>query len=444
MRGPGRGGWAMDHGLVARRRAAAAVAAWALWAGVAGGQAPSPPRDPARARAEWLERSRLGSRLFDEGKYAEAQEAYESAATIAGTLGGEVVDFQDGALCPSASSVMVGALLAARGEYDAAEAHFAESAAFAARYFDGGKSEIEGMARSGQAFVRGARGRYDEAVRLGRLALAHYENSIQGGGVPMPGVMGRTYMALALGEIARDRLDSATLYLDKAEAVQEVQRKLKFGPKPLDEAALHVVRGHLRWRQGRLSEAADLHAEGLRLAREVREGHPMEAFALVGLGEVELARGRLDPAEAHFREALKVREAALGKEHRELAYCLDGLGRVAAARGKGPEAVDLLRRAAAILKGSLGPDHPDTRRVAAHLELARNPRPEARSGAKAEPKGKPAEPARYLAIPSLLGDDEIYHGKEWRHLMQGHRRATPQGPKAPPPSRPKGPGPGQE
>jgi tetratricopeptide (TPR) repeat protein len=257
--------------------------------------------------------------------------------------------------------------------------------------------------------------------------LAHYENSIQGGGVPMPGVMGRTYMALALGEIARDRLDSATIYLDKAEAVQEVQRKLKFGPKPVDESALRIVRAHLRWRQGRLSEAADLHAEGLELARKIRPGHPLEGFALVGLGEVELARKRLDRAEAHFREALRVREAALGKEHREVAYGLDGLGRVAAARGRAEEAAAHLRRAAAILKGSLGPAHPDTRRVAAHLDAVRNPRPEPR----ADPKGKPAEPARYLAIPSLLGDDEIYHGKEWRHLMQGHRRATPKGPARP-------------
>ncbi|HWE35589.1 MAG TPA: tetratricopeptide repeat protein [Isosphaeraceae bacterium] len=434
----------MDFGTL--RRAAAIVAAMALLPGVARAQARD-GKDLAAARAAWVERSRAGSKLFDEGRYAEALECYEAAAEIAGGIGEGVVDYQDGPLCPSASSVMIGALLAARGEYDAAEKHFAEAASFASRYFDGGKSEIEGMARSGLAFVQAARGKYDEAVRLDRLALSHYENSVQGGGVPMPGVVGRSCLELALEEIARDRFDSATVYLDKAEAVQEVQRKLKFGPKPVDEAVLRVVRGHLRWRQGRLSEAADLHAEGLQLARKVREGHPLEAFALVGLGEVELARGRLDQAEGHFRSALKVREAALGREHRELAYCLDGLGRVAAARGRAEEAAEHLRRAAAILKGSLGPDHPDTRRVAAHLDAVRNPRPEPRDKPRAVgkpgPKGRPAEPARFLAIPSLLGDDEIYHGKEWRHLMQGHRRATPKAPKPAPP-RPKSAGPVQK
>ena len=90
----------------------------------------------------------------------------------------------------------------------------------------------------------------------------------------------------------------------------------------------------------------------------LRKSHPLAAYCLDGLGEIELERGRLDQSEEHFHESLTIRQAGLGEGHREVAYCLDGLGRVAAARHHDEQAQSLLDEASAILRRELGSSAP--------------------------------------------------------------------------------------
>ena len=86
-------------------------------------------------------------------------------------------------------------------------------------------------------------------------------------------------------------------------------------------------------------EAAARHRQCIARADEVGEQH-MKALAVAGLGEQELAGGRLQEATALFAEALVLKQE-LG-DRMGMAVALDSLGRVATAEGRGERAALLL------------------------------------------------------------------------------------------------------
>ena len=96
---------------------------------------------------------------------------------------------------------------------------------------------------------------------------------------------------------------------------------------------------------GNRAEAEARHRQCIVRANEVGERH-MKALAVAGLGEQELAAGRLDAASALFGEAI-VLKGELG-DRMGIAVGLDSLGRVAAAQGRGERAALLLGAAEGI------------------------------------------------------------------------------------------------
>jgi non-specific serine/threonine protein kinase len=86
-------------------------------------------------------------------------------------------------------------------------------------------------------------------------------------------------------------------------------------------------------------EAADRHRQCIVRADEVGEQH-MKALAVAGLGEQELAGGRLPEATVLFAEAL-ILKRQLG-DRIGMAVALDSLGRVATAEARGERAALLL------------------------------------------------------------------------------------------------------
>jgi len=109
--------------------------------------------------------------------------------------------------------------------------------------------------------------------------------------------------------------------------------------------------------------------EALALALAERGPRPAALRGLVfnNIGTVHLARQAPEQARRYLREALAVREAALGPEHREVGYTLMNL---AVATDPGPAREELLARALAVLERELGPAHPEmieVRLSAAHL-----------------------------------------------------------------------------
>jgi tetratricopeptide (TPR) repeat protein len=309
----------------------------------------------------------------------------------------------------------VGAALAAQGQIDQAETRFIEMENYAAQCFPGRYNTFEGCSCQGLAFLQAVRGRYDEAADRYRLALAHIEENQSQIGLPPAPCVAMILVALADVELACDRPDSAQRYLKRAQQIQEAQQLLGIGPAPLDKAALHTVLAQLRMSQERYSEAFDLHVQALSMIKEVREDHPLTAFCLEGLGEIDLVRGRLGPSADHFQESLAVRKGSLGESHRELAYSYDGLARVALAQEKPEAAESFFKDATSILIRELGPTHPDSIEVGRHARLRHDP---------AHPtSGATRIRARFLAMPTLLtlGWQVLYVGKDWRGLEKSIR-----------------------
>jgi tetratricopeptide (TPR) repeat protein len=309
----------------------------------------------------------------------------------------------------------VGAVLAAQGRFDPAEMRFSQMANYAEQCWPGRLSTFEGCACQGLAFLLAARGRYAAAAERYRLALAQIEgNQVQIGLPPAPCVA-MILVALADVELARGRAGAAEQCIRRAEHVQEAQHQLGIGPAPLDRAALLTVFAQLRHYQSMDSEAHDLYAQALDLIRNIRKEHPLTAYCLEGLGEIDLAQGRLEQSEEHFRESLAVRKSALGEGHREVAFSLDGLARVAVAQGKEAEAESFSKDASAVLTRALGPTHPDVVAVAEHLK---------RHDHQQNAKENAVHPhARFLAIPTFLtvGWQVLHLGKDWR-IVEGNIR----------------------
>jgi len=91
--------------------------------------------------------------------------------------------------------------------------------------------------------------------------------------------------------------------------------------------------------------AADRHRTCIARADEVGERH-MKALAVAGLGEHELAAGRLDDATALFQETIALEREL--DDRMGMAVGLDSLGRVAIAQNRGDRAALLLGAAEAI------------------------------------------------------------------------------------------------
>jgi tetratricopeptide (TPR) repeat protein len=309
----------------------------------------------------------------------------------------------------------VGAALAAQGRIDQAESRFTEMENYAAQCFPGRYNTFEGCACQGLAFLLAARGQYDEAADRYRLALTHIDENQAQIGLPPAPCVAMILVASADVELARDRPDSAQRYLKRAQQIQEAQQLLGIGPAPLDKAALHTMLAQLRVSQERNSEAFDLYLQALSMIREVRENHPLSAFCLDGLGEIDLARGRLGPSADHFQESLAVRKATLGESHRELAYSYYGLARVALAQEKPETAEGFFKDATSILLRELGPKHPDSIEIGNHARTRRDP--------PHPPGGGIQIRSRFLAIPTLLtlGWQVLYVGKDWRVVEKSIR-----------------------
>ncbi|MGH6922899.1 MAG: tetratricopeptide repeat protein, partial [Propylenella sp.] len=94
--------------------------------------------------------------------------------------------------------------------------------------------------------------------------------------------------------------------------------------------------------------------EAIRLARTLPE-----ARALAEQGGREVSAARYSEAEALYQRALAIREAALGREHPDVAAVLSSLSRVYLATGRSDGAMALCERALAIQEAALGRDHPD-------------------------------------------------------------------------------------
>ena len=79
------------------------------------------------------------------------------------------------------------------------------------------------------------------------------------------------------------------------------------------------------------------------------------------MGRVLSDLGRAGEALPLHQRALRIREAAPGPGHPDVATDLNLVGRALLALGRAGEALPLQQRAQRIREAALGPDHPSTR-----------------------------------------------------------------------------------
>ena len=102
--------------------------------------------------------------------------------------------------------------------------------------------------------------------------------------------------------------------------------------------------------------------------RILRDDHPDTLVARMDLAEVQLARGRLDEAEAEFRAVLDARRRVLGADHPKALNTSMELARVWRAQGRLNEAEAGLREVLELRRRVLGEVHPKT--LTTRFELA--------------------------------------------------------------------------
>ncbi len=108
------------------------------------------------------------------------------------------------------------------------------------------------------------------------------------------------------------------------------------------------------------SEAEALFRRALDISEAARgSDHPTVASRANNLGGVLQARGELDGAESAYRRALAIDEAAHGPDHPNVAIRMNNLGGVLRARGDLDGAKAAYRRALTIDEAAYGTDHPD-------------------------------------------------------------------------------------
>jgi serine/threonine protein kinase len=152
-----------------------------------------------------------------------------------------------------------------------------------------------------------------------------------------------------------------------ADAVEHYRRSLDLESDAVQQRVARMSHlGNVEMALGHLDEAQALFERLLALRREnYGHEHPSTAVGLADLGNVATLRGDLEAAERHHRASLAVMRRVLPPRHDNLAYPLSSLGDIALHRGELAAALDAFEEARAIWEETLGPQHP---RVAAMLE----------------------------------------------------------------------------
>ncbi len=169
----------------------------------------------------------------------------------------------------------------------------------------------------------------------------------------------------------------------EAESLQQrvvsIHEKSVGAEHPLTATSISNL-GNVLYLQGRFVEAEAAHRRALAIREKVLgRAHPDTATSLNNLANVLFEQGKdeqLAPSELRartkdqirvfsetedlYRRALSVQENALGPEHPALAATLNNLGALLDQSGKHQEAEPLQRRALSVLENSLGSLHPDT------------------------------------------------------------------------------------
>jgi serine/threonine-protein kinase len=299
-----------------------------------------PPRLRSEARTASVELLRAGA-LERAGRFDDARTLVQAAADRADGLGWPPL--------AAAVRVQLGSLLEREGRYAEAEA------AFEAAYFEAataGAAQTAADAADRLTFTVGYRlSRHAEGLRWSRLAEVELERL--GTGEDLRRAEHLDFLVPTLHGMGDYSQAGAT-----AERVLAIREPL-LGPDHPDVGSVLDNIGISRHQAGELQQARELHERAIEIARRaLGPEHPDVAMSLHNLALVYRDLGDRDGARARYEESLAVAERALGPDHVDVAQCLDGLASTHYAAGEYEQARALYERALPITEKSLGPDHP--------------------------------------------------------------------------------------
>jgi eukaryotic-like serine/threonine-protein kinase len=227
--------------------------------------------------------------------------------------------------------------------------------------------------------------------------------------------------ARAVNEATRARAET-----DKASAVAQFLTDLFRESDPANARGSTVT----------ARELLDRGAE--RLSSELTANDPVRATLLNTIGGVYRSLGLLDESEKITKNALAIRQRALGSDHPDIAQTLDDLGQLARERTHYEEAIARHREALAMRRKLLQPDDPAVAESLSNLALALRERGQFD---EAEPLVTEAiairraklgpDSTETLASLNVLGDIQSSRGKyvdaerTYRAVLDARRRTLP-------------------
>ncbi len=249
----------------------------------------------------------------------------------------------------------------------------------------------------------------DEAVHWVKIALSD-EPEVA---ASLRHTIGNSYRAIGRYEDAETQL---TLAL-------EGRRRAHGGDRHLEVAQTLNGFGLLRRDQGRLDEAEAFFRQGLEIRKDLLGSrHAAVASSLVNLARLRLARNDTDEAGRLLEDALAIRLEQREPGHPDIAMMQFDLARVAEARGDRSAAIGLQETVLAARLDHLHPDHPDiarSRLVLARLHLEAGGHETALAHAR----------ACYQARLAFLGpdDDRTTEAEGWFGAVQFRMGETEEG-----------------
>lgn len=237
------------------------------------------------------------------------------------------------------------------GESDAAAQSYAKAIALAER----------ARASQGRAALTVLSHYYAEAARVAVVrndgkAIEENERGLEGVTKALEAMGPSSDIALAYSELAylRSRTDRAGAMALYRKAIEEFD---KAPVKDLEQKAFALKRlGGLLLREKQLEEGAARYQAALEIERQIGALPFSISFTLSDLGLAERLQGRLVEAQAHYEEALRIREAAHLADPNNmqamsgLASTLNYLAWVHADAGRVDEGVGLMRKSVELRK----------------------------------------------------------------------------------------------
>jgi serine/threonine-protein kinase len=303
-----------------------------------------PPADPTTRKhvAELRKRIFRASALQKAARYKEALELARTVAKEATRLGYSPLQIQ--------ADYRLASIEYDKGDAKRAEAILHTVVDRAAQVKDDSTIALAWVELIGIIGVD--RARQSEALALQRAV----ENMVVRAGDPPP-LRATFHGNIATILWARGRYEDAIREHRKAIAIRETS--LPAGHPDLATSFNNLA--NVYYEMGRYEEARRYYRKAIPIwEKALGVDHPQVSLALMNLGNVAAQLREFDRANELHDRALAIKEKLLGKNHPRVATSLSNLAELLKKQGRWKRALELQHRALSIWKKSLGPEHPHT------------------------------------------------------------------------------------